>query len=113
MRGNGTMVGVVGLVGRSKVSVFEKGEVKKKKKKKMVKGCDLSKGYWVFDERYTLYGGASYPFVDEGFDCEGNGRLDRNFTKWRWQPQYCDLPRFNATKMLELIRGKKLVFVGD
>ncbi|XP_058740457.1 protein trichome birefringence-like 6 [Vicia villosa] len=112
MRGNGTMVGVVGLVGKSKVSIFEEVEVKKKKKK-MVEGCDLSKGYWVFDERYPLYGGDSCPFVDEGFDCEGNGRLDRNFTKWRWQPQDCDLPRFNATKMLEMIRGKRLVFVGD
>ncbi|CAK8544409.1 unnamed protein product [Lathyrus sativus] len=108
MRGNGTMVEVVGLVGRSEVSVFEKVEVRK-----MVEGCDLSKGYWVFDERYPLYGRDSCPFVDEGFDCEGNGRLDRNFTKWRWQPQDCDLPRFNATKMLELIRGKRLVFVGD
>ncbi|CAL5194530.1 unnamed protein product [Lathyrus oleraceus] len=109
MRDNGTMVEVVGLVGKSKVSIFETVEVKKK----VVKGCDLSKGYWVFDERYPLYGRDSCPFVDEGFDCEGNGRLDRNFTKWRWQPQDCDLPRFNATKMLELIRGKRLVFVGD
>uniref|UniRef100_A0A803KPF5 Trichome birefringence-like C-terminal domain-containing protein n=1 Tax=Chenopodium quinoa TaxID=63459 RepID=A0A803KPF5_CHEQI len=33
--------------------------------------------------------------------------------KWRWQPQDCDIPRFNATNMLELIRGKRLVFAGD
>ncbi|KAK2454754.1 protein trichome birefringence [Trifolium repens] len=65
------------------------------------------------DARYPLYSRDSCPFIDEGFDCEGNGRLDRNNTKWRWQPQDCDLPRFNATKMLELIRGKRLVFVGD
>ncbi|CAI8615191.1 unnamed protein product [Vicia faba] len=80
---------------------------------KMVKGCDLSNGHWVFDERYPLYGADSCPFVDEAFDCQGNGRFDSNFTKWRWQPQHCHFPRFNATEMLELIRGKRLVFVGD
>ncbi|GJT40951.1 trichome birefringence-like protein 6 [Tanacetum coccineum] len=30
---------------------------------------------------------------------------------WRWKPHDCDIPRFNATNMLELIRGKRLVFV--
>ncbi|GFQ01561.1 protein trichome birefringence-like 6 [Phtheirospermum japonicum] len=51
--------------------------------------------------------------TDEGFNCQSNGRLDKDYMKWRWQPQDCDIPRFNATKMLELIRGKRLVFVGD
>ncbi|KAK7284578.1 hypothetical protein RJT34_19326 [Clitoria ternatea] len=96
-----------GLVGKTKVPFFKKIE------QKMVEGCDLTKGYWVFDERYPLYSRDSCPFIDEGFDCEGNGRLDSNYSKWRWQPKGCDLPRFNATKMLELIRGKRLVFVGD
>ncbi|PNX95954.1 protein YLS7-like [Trifolium pratense] len=109
---NGTKVEASGLVDKSdKVLIFKEIEVKKKKK--IVKECDLRKGYWVFDESYPLYSRDSCPFIDEGFDCEGNGRLDRNYTKWRWQPQDCDLPRFNATKMLELIRGKRLVFVGD
>ncbi|KAK7337524.1 hypothetical protein VNO77_18103 [Canavalia gladiata] len=99
-------VAVVGLVGKTQVPVL------KKIKEKRVKGCDLTKGYWVFDERYPLYSKAC-SFIDEGFDCEGNGRLDRNYSKWRWHPKDCDLPRFNATKMLELIRGKRLVFVGD
>ncbi|RDX91310.1 Protein trichome birefringence-like 6, partial [Mucuna pruriens] len=96
-----------GLVGKTKVSILNKVEQKR------VKGCDLTKGYWVFDESYPLYAKDLCPFIDEGFDCEGNGRLDRNYSKWRWQPKGCDLPRFNATKMLELIRGKRLVFVGD
>ncbi|CAL0311150.1 unnamed protein product [Lupinus luteus] len=80
---------------------------------KRVEECDLTKGYWVFDQSYPLYDKGSCPFIDEGFDCEGNGRLDRNYTKWRWKPKGCDIPRFNATKLLELIRGKRLVFVGD
>nr|AFK44929.1 unknown [Lotus japonicus] len=96
-------------------SLFEKTQVPvlNKAEKETVKGCDLANGYWVFDESYPLYARDSCPFIDEGFDCEGNGRLDRNYSKWRWQPRECDLPRFNATKMLEMIRGKRLVFVGD
>ncbi|KAK7259222.1 hypothetical protein RIF29_24822 [Crotalaria pallida] len=94
----------------TQVPVLDKIEQKKKKR---VEECNLTKGYWVFDESYPLYDKDSCPFIDEGFDCEGNGRLDRNYTKWRWQPKGCDIPRFNATKMLELIRGKRLVFVGD
>ncbi|KHN19212.1 hypothetical protein glysoja_041564 [Glycine soja] len=96
------------LVGKTQVPILKKIEQKKR-----VEGCDLTKGYWVFDESYPLYSKVSCPFIDEGFDCEGNGRLNRSYTKWRWQPKGCDLPRFNATKMLELIRGKRLVFVGD
>ncbi|KAL2345479.1 hypothetical protein Fmac_006764 [Flemingia macrophylla] len=58
-----------GLVGETQVPILTKiGQ-------KRVKGCDLTKGYWVFDESYPLYSKASCPFVDEGFDCEGNGRL--------------------------------------
>ncbi|XP_004229386.1 protein trichome birefringence-like 6 [Solanum lycopersicum] len=77
------------------------------------KECDITKGKWVFDESYPLYTNASCPYIDEGFSCETNGRLDKNYMKWRWQPQDCDIPRFNATQMLELIRGKRLVFAGD
>ncbi|OVA02530.1 PMR5 N-terminal domain [Macleaya cordata] len=75
--------------------------------------CDVSNGKWVFDESYPLYTSSSCPFIDEGFSCEANGRLNTNYMKWRWQPQDCNIPRFNAVKMLELIRGKRLVFVGD
>lgn len=92
MYGNGTKVEENGLVDKGdKVLIFKEIEVKKK----IVKECDLRKGYWVFDERYPLYSRDSCPFIDEGFDCEGNGRLDRNYTKWRWQPQDCDLPRYS------------------
>ncbi|KAL3648110.1 hypothetical protein CASFOL_009078 [Castilleja foliolosa] len=75
--------------------------------------CDITKGRWVWDESYPLYTNVTCPFIDEGFSCQTNGRLDKDYMKWRWQPQDCDIPRFNATKMLELIRGKRLVFVGD
>lgn len=75
--------------------------------------CDFTKGKWVYDDSLPLYTNDSCPFTDEGFDCWGNGRSDKNYMKWRWQLQDCEIPRFNATKMLEMIRGKRLVFVGD
>ncbi|KAK9704771.1 hypothetical protein RND81_07G010000 [Saponaria officinalis] len=77
------------------------------------KFCDVSVGKWVVDEKYPLYTNSSCPFIDEGFNCQGNGRLDKDYMRWKWQPQDCDIPRFNATNMLELIRGKRLVFAGD
>ncbi|XP_065860325.1 protein trichome birefringence-like 6 isoform X2 [Euphorbia lathyris] len=81
--------------------------------KKGINECDVTRGRWVYDESYPLYTNSSCPFIDEGFDCIGNGRLDKDYMKWRWQPQDCDIPRFNASRMLNLIRGKRLVFVGD
>ena len=55
--------------------------------------CDVYDGRWVFDESYPLYTSSSCPFVDEGFSCEANGRMEQNYTKWRWQPTHCDIPR--------------------
>lgn len=82
-------------------------------KEKSMRECDVTRGRWVYDENYPLYTNSSCPFIDEGFDCVGNGRLDKDYMKWRWQPQDCNISRFNATKILDLIRGKRLVFVGD
>ena len=55
--------------------------------------CDVYDGRWVFDESYPLYTSSSCPFVDEGFSCEANGRMEQNYTKWRWQPTHCNIPR--------------------
>ncbi|CAN6547542.1 unnamed protein product [Malus baccata var. baccata] len=76
-------------------------------------GCDLYAGTWVKDEHYPLYEPRSCPYVDEAFDCQSNGRSDSEYLKWRWKPQGCDLPRFNATDFLVRLRGKKLMLVGD
>ncbi|KAK4404600.1 protein trichome birefringence-like 5 [Sesamum angolense] len=75
--------------------------------------CDIYKGKWVRDEGYPLYSPGSCPYVDEGFDCLSNGRPDSGYQKWRWKPDDCDLPRFNATDFLVRLRGKRLMLVGD
>uniref|UniRef100_A0A1J3CLE8 Protein trichome birefringence-like 11 n=1 Tax=Noccaea caerulescens TaxID=107243 RepID=A0A1J3CLE8_NOCCA len=76
-------------------------------------GCDLLDGKWVWDESYPLYQSKDCAFLDEGFRCTEFGRPDLFYTKWRWQPTHCNLPRFDAELMLEKLRNKRLVFVGD
>ncbi|KAJ0981210.1 hypothetical protein J5N97_009465 [Dioscorea zingiberensis] len=75
--------------------------------------CDVFQGRWVKDESYPLYSEGSCPHIDEPFNCFLNGRLDKAYQKLRWQPNGCNIPRLNASDMLERLRGKRLVFVGD
>ncbi|KAI3979706.1 hypothetical protein MKX01_013801 [Papaver californicum] len=75
--------------------------------------CDLFNGEWVWDDTYPLYQSKDCMFLDEGFRCSENGRPDSFYTKWRWQPKDCNLPRFDAKDMLEKLRNKRIVFVGD
>lgn len=75
--------------------------------------CDFYQGTWVRDEGYPLYRPGSCPYVDEAFDCQSNGRPDSEYLKWRWKPDGCNLPRFNATDFLVRLRGKRLMLVGD
>ncbi|CAK8574382.1 unnamed protein product [Lathyrus sativus] len=79
----------------------------------LTKNCNMYEGSWVFDDSYPLYKAGSCPNIDEPFDCFHNGRTDNLFEKFRWQPKNCNMPRFNGSDMLELLREKRLVFVGD
>lgn len=62
-------------------------------KREVEQECNIYDGKWVFDESYPLYGSKSCSFIDEGFSCEANGRTDRDYMKWRWKPNRCDIPR--------------------
>ncbi|XP_066328647.1 protein trichome birefringence-like 1 [Miscanthus floridulus] len=75
--------------------------------------CDMFYGNWVRDDSYPLYPSGSCPHVDESFNCHLNGRPDKAYERLRWQPSGCRIPRLNPTDMLERLRGKRLVFVGD
>ncbi|GFZ09440.1 similar to TRICHOME BIREFRINGENCE-LIKE 34 [Actinidia rufa] len=80
----------------------------------LFQSCNLFMGKWVYDnESYPHYRDRECSFMDDGMACEKFGRKDLNYQHWRWQPHDCDLPRFNGEAMLKMLRGKRLVFVGD
>ncbi|KAL8121524.1 hypothetical protein AgCh_018306 [Apium graveolens] len=77
--------------------------------------CDIFDGTWVVDDvnPYPLYAPGSCPFLDDSFNCFKNGRLDSDYIRLRWKPHGCHIPRFDGREMLEMLRGKRVVFVGD
>ncbi|CAA0839432.1 Protein trichome berefringence-like 7 [Striga hermonthica] len=75
--------------------------------------CDVFDGHWVLDDSYPLYNASECPFVEQGFNCLMNGREDEDYLKWRWKPKNCEIPRVNVRHVLEALRNKRVVFVGD
>ncbi|KAL5767635.1 hypothetical protein ACOSP7_014229 [Xanthoceras sorbifolium] len=84
------------------------------KTRMMNNACDIFEGSWVYDESYPLYETSrDCPFIEREFDCQNNGRPDRDYLKFRWQPTACDFPRFNGQDFLSRLEGKSIMFVGD
>ncbi|KAL7186152.1 hypothetical protein ACSBR2_027992 [Camellia fascicularis] len=81
-----------------------------------VGGCDFFQGKWVPESdpsSYPVYNSATCPFIEREFNCEKNGRPDRNYLTYTWQPHDCNLARFDGEDLLRRLRGKKIMFVGD
>nr|XP_043614089.1 protein trichome birefringence-like 33 [Erigeron canadensis] len=77
-------------------------------------GCDYFSGQWVWDPlNRPLYQESECPYILPQFTCQEHGRPDQDYQFWRWQPHGCSLPSFNASLMLENLRNKKMMFVGD
>ncbi|XP_057491433.1 protein trichome birefringence-like 19 [Actinidia eriantha] len=75
--------------------------------------CDIFSGNWVPYPKGAYYTNETKCVIDDRQNCMKFGRPDIEFKKWRWKPDECDLPLFNAVEFLDLVRGKTLAFVGD
>ncbi|KAF8748879.1 hypothetical protein HU200_012806 [Digitaria exilis] len=78
-------------------------------------GCDVFSGRWVRDDTATrpLYREEDCPYIHPQLTCQAHGRPDTAYQQWRWQPHGCTLPAFDATRVLEALRGRRMLFVGD
>ncbi|XP_071722476.1 protein trichome birefringence-like 34 [Rutidosis leptorrhynchoides] len=79
-----------------------------------LKSCDLFSGKWIHDnESYPIYKEDECPYIPGEFACGQHGRKDYKYQQWRWKPHGCNIPRFDAKAVLERLRGKRVIFVGD
>ncbi|KAF5470151.1 hypothetical protein F2P56_010684 [Juglans regia] len=76
------------------------------------KRCDFSVGKWVYDQSYPLYD-SNCPYLSTAVTCQKNGRPDSDYEKWKWKPQGCSIPRFDALDFLGRMRKKRIMLVGD
>ncbi|XP_019427008.1 PREDICTED: protein ALTERED XYLOGLUCAN 4-like [Lupinus angustifolius] len=90
-------------------------KVTSSKPHKEEKKCDLFKGDWVpsLEGLSSYYTNSSCTTIPDSKNCFKHGREDSDFLNWKWKPHECDLPRFDPTIFLNMVRGKKMAFIGD
>ncbi|PIA63378.1 hypothetical protein AQUCO_00201012v1 [Aquilegia coerulea] len=80
---------------------------------KKTKECDIFNGDWIPNPDAPYYTNEKCTAIPDRQNCMKYGRPDTDFMKWRWKPDDCELPIFDPSQFLELVRGKSLAFVGD
>ncbi|KAK4749105.1 hypothetical protein SAY87_026554 [Trapa incisa] len=77
------------------------------------KKCDVFRGQWVPYPNATYYTNETCPMISDQQNCLKFGRPDTEYLRWRWRPDGCELPRFDALEFLDIVKGKSVAFVGD
>ncbi|MCO5601286.1 hypothetical protein L7F22_055405 [Adiantum nelumboides] len=78
-----------------------------------VGGCDIWRGDWIPHPDGPAYTNATCTYIQENQNCIKLGRPDLDFLYWRWKPDHCELPLFDAEAFLNIVSGKTLAFIGD
>ncbi|XP_039144991.1 protein trichome birefringence-like 14 isoform X2 [Dioscorea cayenensis subsp. rotundata] len=96
-------------------SLKQKEDVKNVTKlHKVEKGCNYAKGKWVPDNKWPLYSGSGCKqWLSSMWACRLMQREDFSFEKYRWQPQGCETPKFEASEFLERMQDKTIAMIGD
>ncbi|XP_057445396.1 protein trichome birefringence-like 19 [Lotus japonicus] len=77
------------------------------------KRCDIFSGKWIPHPEGPYYNNETCNLIIDQQNCIKFGRPDRDYLYWRWKPEECELPLFDANQFLNLVSGKKIAFVGD
>lgn len=75
--------------------------------------CSLFNGEWIPNPSGPAYTNASCRFIDDHQNCMMNGRPDKEYLHWKWKPNGCDLPPFDAVRFLDSMRNKGWGLIGD
>ncbi|KAL9684648.1 hypothetical protein QQ045_022089 [Rhodiola kirilowii] len=78
--------------------------------------CDVFAGKWVYQNDSSFepyYTNSTCREIYDQLNCMKFGRPDSDFLRWKWQPDGCELARFDAGLFLENMRNKAMAFVGD
>ncbi|KNA07360.1 hypothetical protein SOVF_172640 [Spinacia oleracea] len=71
-------------------------------------------GRWIYKpDVVPSYDSISCPFMEEKMSCKNNGRLDFQYEKLSWEARDCDIPLFNGIDMMERLKNKRVIIVGD
>lgn len=78
------------------------------------KVCNYAKGRWVADSRRPLYSGfRCKQWLSKMWACRLTQRKDFSYEGYRWQPENCDMPKFEQSTFLKRMQDKTIAFIGD
>ncbi|KDP29554.1 hypothetical protein JCGZ_19267 [Jatropha curcas] len=78
------------------------------------KACNYAKGRWVEDRRRPLYSGfGCKQWLSEMWACRLTQRTDFSYERYRWNPENCEMPEFEASQFLKRMQDKTIAFIGD